>query len=110
KTWALNFGNSESNPSSNFPVCAVNSACTINAYVWKPSNGTKVGTILDGSTVASFDEAGTVETANHGTFTGAALTGITPGDACIIFEMWAVTTQATATSRTQTFYFDGTTV
>src|SRR4030095_14484743 len=98
------------NASANFPVAAANSACRVNAYVWKPSNGTIVGTILDGNTVASFDEAGTVEKVNHGTFTGAVVTGITPGDACIIFEMWAVTTQATATSRTQTFYFDGTTV
>ncbi len=109
KTWTYEFGAKESNAAANWPVSGTAQAIRVNCYVWKPSDGTKVGTILDGNSNADFEEAGTSQSVINGTFVGAAVTGMTPGDAVLVFEMWAVVTQANGTSRTQDVYFDGTT-
>jgi hypothetical protein len=109
-TWTYNFASAESNANANFPCSGTNQPVRVNCYVWKPSNGTKYGTILDGNTGNLFDEpAVTTETAHEGTFTGAAVSSLTANDAVIVFEAWFVLTQAHASAYTQTFYFDGTT-
>jgi len=109
QTWTLQFGAKEANAAANWPVSGTSQPLRINCYVWKPSDGTKVGTILDGNSNSDFEEAGTTQSVINGTFAGAAVTGITPGDAVIVYEMWAVVTQANGTTRVQDVYYDGTT-
>jgi hypothetical protein len=46
------------------------------------------------------------EVSEFGTFAGASVASVQDGDV-IVFEVWFRTTQATTTSRTDTFYFDG---
>lgn len=108
-TWIFNFAANESNANANFPVSGTNQVLRVNAYVWRPSTQTKVGTILDGNSAAAYDEpsATSTEKVMHGTFAGAAVTALA-GDV-IIFEIWAVVTQGMGVSYTQTIYFDGTT-
>ncbi len=107
-TWDYKSAMQESNANANFPRNGAG-ALYVNCYVWNLRTGTKVGTILDGATAADGEEAGTGETLIECTFTGAAVSGIEPGQCVIVFEAWARTTQGNGTSRTQTFYFDGTT-
>ena len=108
-TWTFEYGAKESNAAANFPVSGTGVAGRVNCYIWKPSDGTKVGTILDGNTNADCEEAGTSQSVINCTFTGAAVTGLTPGDAVLIIEMWAIVTQGNGTQRTQDIYYDGTT-
>jgi hypothetical protein len=109
-TWTLNFAAAQSNVSANFPVGGANRSINVNAYVWRPRTQTKVGTILDGTTAAVYDEpAASTETSMHGTFSGSAVSGVQDGDV-VVFEMWLVVAQAAAASYTQTIYFGGGTV
>ena len=107
-TWTVEFAASEGNAAANFPRSGAG-VMYVNAYVWKPSNGTKYGTILDGNSNADGEEAGTTQTVISYTFSGAAVNSLTSGDACIVFEMWAQVTQANGTARAQTVFYDGTT-
>ena len=107
-TWTLEFAATESNAAANFPRSSTG-ALRVCAYVWKPSNGTKYGDILDGNTNADGEEAGTSQTVMNCTFSGAAVSSLTAGDAVIVYEMWAVVTQANTSTRTQTVAYDGTT-
>src|SRR6187200_2834516 len=108
-TYTLEYGAKESNAAANFPVSGTGVAGRVNCYVWKPSNGTKYGTILDGNTNADCEEAGTSQSVINCTFSGAAVTGLVPGDAVLVIELWAIVTQANGTQRTQDIYYDGTT-
>lgn len=109
-TWTYNFAAQESNTQANFPVSG-STNCYVNCYVWKPSNGTKYGTILDGNTGTGFTEPSlSAEKVLTGSFTGSAVSSLTANDAVIVFEAWARVTQGSATSYTQTYFFDGTTV
>lgn len=108
-TWTVEFAASEANAAANFPVSGTGVAGRVCCYVWKPSNGTKYGNILDGNTAADWEEAGTTQSIVSGTFTGAAVNSLTSGDAVIVFELWAIVTQANGTARVQTVFYDGTT-
>lgn len=108
KTWTLEYGAKESNAAANFPRNG-SGALHVNCYIWKPSTGEKVGTIIDGNTNADGEEAGTSQSVINCTFSGAAVTGMIPGDAVLIVELWAIVTQGNGSSRTQDIYFDGTT-
>jgi hypothetical protein len=110
-TWTYNFAAQESNTSANHPVSGTNQPVYVCCYVWKPSNGTKYGNILDGNSASVYDEPGAAnsERVMHGTFSGSAVSSLTSGDAVIVFEMWFRITQAMATSYTHTVFFDGTT-
>ena len=108
-TWNYKFAAQESNANANFPCTGTAQVVYVNCYVWRTSNGTKVGTILDGNTVNNFEEASTSETIIEGTFSGSAVSSITVDDDVIVFEVWFRITQAMGTSYTQTFYYDGTT-
>lgn len=109
-SWTLNFAASESDNRANFPISGNNQPLRINIYVWRTSTGQKVGTILDGNTDSVYSEpAGTDIRVKHGTFSGAAVNGITIDDDVIVFELWAVVTQQKAASYTQGVYYDGTT-
>jgi hypothetical protein len=52
-TWSYNFAAYESNAAANFP-CSGTSTVYVNCYVWRPSNQSKVGTILDGASVSGY--------------------------------------------------------
>ncbi len=106
-TWTLNFASSESNASANFPTNGGTQTIPITCYVWRPSTGAKVGDILNGTSVASFNEV-TGPAVNNGTFAGSSVV-VQAGDV-ICFEFIFNTTQGTTTSRTIGIYFDGNTV
>lgn len=108
--YTYNFAAAEPNLGANFPVTSNSKAVYINCYVWRPSNGTKVATVLDGNSALVYNEPTVIntETVMHGTFTGAAVGSITSGDV-LVFEVWFQPIQGAATARINTFYYDGTT-
>ena len=82
----------------------------LNIYVWRPSTGTKVGTIRDSAgTSLGGIETGLVETTNY--ITGITSTAVTAGIGdVIVCEVWATFTQAGSSPAYATnFYYDGTT-
>jgi hypothetical protein len=105
-TWTYKFGAQESNANANFPTTTTGTV-QICLYVWRPSNGTKVGNVLIGNSVTGFAEASTSESAISGTFSGSSVSAAN-GDV-LIMEIIFTTTQGNATARTDTFYYDGTT-
>jgi hypothetical protein len=109
QTWTYNFATTQTSTSGNFPVSGANKAVRVNCYVWRPSNQTKIGTVLDGDTALIYDEiAANVERVGHGTFSGAAVNSMSNGDV-LVFEVWFRVTQATAASYTFTWHYNGTT-
>jgi len=109
-TWNFAFACAENNANANYPNGGTNLSVPTTAYVWRPSTGAKVGNIVDvvnSGTTFSEPGATNTETSEFGTFAGSAVTAA-DGDV-IVFEVWARTTQGNATSRNDTFYFDGTT-
>lgn len=108
-TWTLFFATQESNTSANFPVTANNKAIRITCYVWRPSNSSLVGWILEGASAATVDEGSSgSELAKVVTFSGSEVLNVQDGDV-IIFEVIFQITQGAATAYTDTYYFDGTT-
>jgi hypothetical protein len=110
--WGYAFAANESNAAANFPCAGATQAVYVNCYVWKTSNGTKTGTILDGNTALTFAEPTAISTitSEQGTFVGSAVSGITPGDDVLVLEVWFRITQGGAASRTDIFYYDGATI
>lgn len=105
-TMILGVAELESNLNANFWVN------TLNMYVWRPSTGTKVGTVRD-STGTSL---GGLEPTAANTEQTTYITGITSSavsalvNDVIICEVWAYqATQASGKAYTATFYYDGTT-
>jgi hypothetical protein len=110
-TWTLNVAFAEESTTQNFPVSGSNQSLWVNCYVWRPSSSTKIGTILDGNTAATVDEAAAgVERASNVTFSGSAVSSIQGGDV-IIVEIWSGDNAVTrSTSGDMWFYYDGATV
>ena len=108
-TWTYNFSTMEDAIGCNFPVNG-SGAIRVNCYVWRPSNQTTVGTILDGNTASNLSEpSADTQVAHHTTFTGAQVTGVQTNDV-IIFEVWcAMDTSASGASEIVHWYYDGTT-
>jgi MSHA biogenesis protein MshQ len=101
--WTIQGGASEANAASNMlPWGAV-------IKVWRPSTGAVVATLLDNPALGIVaNEPGTTET-NRSSSTGSiAGVAVNDGDVLII-ELWADNTQANATARTNTIFYDGTT-
>lgn len=108
-TWTYAFTADEDSATPNFPVNGANQPVYLNVYVWKPSSGTKVGTILDGNTASTVDEGGVATKVGHVvTFTGSAVAGLTSGDAVIVAEIW-FRVASTVLNITCRYYFDGAT-
>lgn len=109
-TWTYNFSTMQEAIGSNWPVDG-SGTVRINCYVWRPSNSTKIGTILDGNTASNLTEpADDVQVVHHTTFTGAAVSSVQTGDV-IIFEAWFIIDQSASGSTSPVhFYYDGTTV
>lgn len=111
QTWTYNFAAEEELTSNNFPVTGSSDELYLNLYVWRPSTGSKVGTIFDAQTasgVVNEAPAGTEE-AYHITFSGSAVASAAVGDV-IICEIWFEVSQSAATAADNFFYYDGTTV
>lgn len=100
-TLILNAAEEESNGNANFWIDA------INIYVWRPSNGTKVGTVVDAIDLGGA-ELSAGENVTH--ITGITTSSVSAADQdVIICEIWANHANNMNTSYTCTFYFDGTT-
>jgi hypothetical protein len=118
-TWTYNFAAKISvlAPVDDFPTNDTNPRfIPICCYVWRPSTGVKVGNILDGNSATGvYTDIGnrgsntTSESAEHGTFTGAAVSGAAANDV-IILEAWIEVWLSASTSTVLSYFYDGTTV
>ena len=108
-TWLYRFGAQSQDTGNNFPVSGNNAAVRVTAYVWKPSNGTKYADIIDSTSAATVDEgAASFKLWKITTFAGSQVTGLTSGDAVIVFEVWFSIAVGTGPSGNCLIYFDGT--
>lgn len=107
-TWDYNFAAQTNNLNANFPV-NTSGPVYINCYVWRPSTGAKVGTILEGDSVSDFAEVSvaSAEKVCNGTFSGSSLAIQNQDVLC--FEMIFQVIQSVTNARTNTVYYDGTT-
>lgn len=124
-TWTWNFAIKASSSTNvfDYPSNTVNEKIPLCCYVWRPSSGTKVGNIKDGTGQDSADlqyfDVGTnssnpgapttAEWSEDGTFAGSAVSGLLAGDV-IVMEAWAFIDTNNSSSTTYSFFFDGTTV
>lgn len=108
-TWDYNFAASQDSGTANFPCNSTSQPVYINCYVWRPSTGAKVGTILEGNSGSTFNEPNQTSTEKvmNGTFSGSSL-AISDGDV-LVFEQIFRITMGNATTRACIIYFDGTT-
>lgn len=98
--WTFSFARSESNTNHNGQIVA-------SVYLWRPSSGLRVGTIvivLAGAIMAATAE--TAETASPSGWTGSQ--AIQGGD-ILVFEIDTSFTQAMSTAYTDQFAYNGTT-
>lgn len=104
QTVTLNIANQENNLFMN-----IGTNLTACIYVWRPSTGAVVGTVCANLALTGpVEPGGTNERTNIGTTTATSTVAASAGDV-LICEIWQTHTQTTATSRTGTFYYDGTT-
>ena len=111
QTWTYSISTKQGNNNANFPVKDTNKSARVNVYVWRPSTGAKVGTVLDGSTAANVLEASaTNQFSDVTTFSGALVSSMLTGDV-LISELWAAgVTQDAASAYNNNFYYDGTVI
>jgi len=106
QTWTYNFGHSQSSNFANFPS---NGSAPVycHCYIWRPSNSSKIATIIDGNSIGSVSEPGSAnnEESGHTTFSGAAVS-FQVGDV-IIFEVWFRWTQTLGNALTLRWFYDG---
>ena len=102
----FNIANRESSASMN-----IGSDMRINAYVWRPSTGTKVGTLVDGLVMAGDVEPGAALSirVNHATITSTVTLSADAGDV-LVCELWNLFTQSVGTALQCGLYWGGTTV
>lgn len=105
-TITLNTAGLEANAAANW--LGVNA---LHVYVWRPSTGAKVGTVVtfNGTAAGSSLEVSTTETVTHITGIASSAVSALAGDV-VICELWSVHTPGMATAYATTFYYDGTTV
>lgn len=107
QTITLNIGNGQSSTNMNW-----GNGLRADVYVWRPSTGAVVGTVLAGSaTLTGCIEPSSSVTlrCNQGTNTGSTQIAALAGDV-LICEVFQVFTMTSALSRTGRWDFDGTTV
>lgn len=110
-TWTYAFATSQDQAGNEFPVNVDQNPVRVNCYLWKPSNGTKYGTILDGNTASTVNRpaAGSVGIGEVTTFSGSAVSSLTANDAVIVFEVWyVITPSGGGGGGNNVFYYDGT--
>ncbi|MDR4491373.1 MAG: hypothetical protein R2685_10810 [Candidatus Nitrosocosmicus sp.] len=112
QTWTYNFATAESALAANAPVSGTNKAIMVTCYVWRPSTGTKVGDIANGtgisSTTYSEPASANSESSQHGTFSGSSVT-VQEGDVLCLEMIFDVQMGSTGNGRTFTIYYDGAT-
>ena len=115
QTWTWNFAAkiSSGTPVNAYPTPSTNDRVPLNLYVWRPSTGTKVGTIFDSNTTAAtyYDvgwENNTNEVLQNGTFSGSAVT--CQVNDVLVHEVWIRLDTVSTASATCGIYYDGTTV
>ncbi len=105
-TMILNGAENESNLAANWWINS------LNIYVWRPSTGTRVGTIRDaaGTSLGGLEPTSTANVqVSH--ITGITSTAVSAADGdVVICEVWIRATQNASMSYTGTFYYNGTTV
>jgi hypothetical protein len=108
-TWNYTFAtglSSGTQSSAKWPCSGSNQKINITLYVWRPSNGIKIATILDGSSNATFTATNsTSEFSYSGTFAGSAVS-FTVGD-ILCFEV--ILSLGTVVTATDEYFYDGTT-
>lgn len=111
-TWNFSFAVAQDNVNANFPVSGAGKNAWVSLYVWNPNTTSKVGDIIDGLTANGDWDEPTVaasEIVLYVTFAGAAVNSI-PSGCILVLECMFQFTHNNATSRTITFYYDGSTV
>lgn len=111
-TWNFSFAVAQDNVNANFPVSGSGKNAWVSLYVWNPNTTSKVGDIIDGLTANGDWDEPTVaasEIVLYVTFAGAAVNSI-PSGCILVLECMFQFTHNNATSRTITFYYDGSTV
>ena len=98
-TWTISFAALESNANSNMLVF-------FRLYVWRPSTGATVATLISASTNSA--EPGTTQTALTTTGSQASGQAIVNGD-ILVTEIWSSTTQGKASVFSNEVFYDGTT-
>lgn len=108
-TWNFAFAAKEATTNINFPCSGASQVVNVTAYIWRPSDGTKIATILDGNSTANFNEpaSATLEKSVFGTFAGAGVSFAANDIICIEIYFSCAVSQASA--QVATFYYDGTT-
>lgn len=106
-TWTVNFAATDAG-SNKFPATGASGTIWVCAYVWRPGTGKVGSNIIDGVSSTGFQVGTTTEKVEHGTFTGAVVTGVQNTDVLCI-ELWADTSGA-GSGWAYRVYFDGTTV
>lgn len=101
QTWTINFASKTGNNGALHP-----GTCRPNIYVWRPSTGAKVGTIVDANASTSFVVNQTNEGVRHTTISGSAVT--CQVNDVIIFELLSIDGNANGTFTCFTYY-DGAT-
>lgn len=96
ESWHLTIIDSENSANANFCINGVN------LYVWRPSSGTKVGTVIDNTNVGK-GSPDTTASLTVWTFDGAEVTGVQPEDV-LILELWATFSQADTATYTATMF------
>lgn len=101
-TWTVNIADAESNTSANH---FINS---LTAYVWRPSTGASIGTIVSTRSGSSLEPTST-SSEQVSTFTIATSSVAAQDGDVIILELYARPIQSMSTSYTVNSYYDGTT-
>jgi len=76
----------------------------INAYIWRPSTGIKIATLVD-NVFGKTEPSASVETCWYQNITSGVVNTLDKD--VIICEIWFVHSQATTASRQITFFYDG---
>jgi len=102
----FNIANRESSSSMN-----IGADMRINAYVWRPSTGTKVGTLVDALAMAGDVEPGAALSirVNQASITSTITLSADAGDV-LVCELWNLFTQSVGTALQCGLYWGGTTV
>ena len=103
-TWTIRAAIKTSNATrSHWQISAI-------VYVWRPTAGTKVGTIVDAVTTGIGTAADTTETdTGIATITASGSSCVLTYGDILVLEVWGSCTQSLANPYTWTLYYDGTT-
>lgn len=112
-TWTVNYATSTSAASTKVDFPAANLSTPNNnltLYVWRPSNGTKVGTVFDNTAVTGISQKTSAsQLCDFGTIAGSAVTCQVNDILCVEAFLICFHNGVSAPSSTLAFFYDGTT-